>query len=238
MYVDDGNLVDLQCAKGEGQSLICVLFEQLGTPTEPDKRLCLSQQNVFLGVVHDFSNFHTDGVVEFWPRERLLHKMRLYMLRIREEKQCTPAVAAKIRGTGAFMTHASCGGAGKFGMHAFKQRQYFDDPPWQVSTAMLLGAKYVESLLDDWPRRRVFTYATKRYPLVIASDAQADPGRMPTGGFIIVDPEDGSEEGYYTTFSEELRALQRGVPRYMPVFGGSSGEPLGNAELVELWTCM
>ena len=41
MYVDDGNLVDLAKAEGSGQTLIGVLFAELGTPPKASKQSVL-----------------------------------------------------------------------------------------------------------------------------------------------------------------------------------------------------
>jgi len=57
---------------------------------------------------------------------------------------------------------------------------------------MRLRIKHVESLLDRWPKRKVNVVGGGKPPLVIASDALADPG-ITTEGFIIVDVIDGAK---------------------------------------------
>ena len=155
MYVDDGNIVDFKAAKGSGQSSIHTLFDCLGSPLDLAKRELMSDKCVFLGVVHDMTKFHIDRTITFWPRERLLNKLRLYLVRIRESGKCTPAEAAKLRGTAQFMAHASAGGVGKFGLAPFKQRQYYDQAPWEAIFTMKLAKEYMNKLLADWPSRQI-----------------------------------------------------------------------------------
>ena len=68
--MDDGQLCDLQAAKGEGQALVNEFFCCLGTPLAEAKRQKMAQCNVFLGIVHEVGAFHTKAVVDFWPGQR------------------------------------------------------------------------------------------------------------------------------------------------------------------------
>ena len=211
MYVDDGNIVDFKAAKGSGQSSIHTLFDCLGSPLDLAKRELMSDKCVFLGVVHDMTKFHIDRTITFWPRERLLNKLRLYLVRIRESGKCTPAEAAKLRGTAQFMAHASAGGVGKFGLAPFKQRQYYDQAPWEASFTMKLATEYMNKLLADWPSRQIAVDTKGVPPIVIATDAQADPWSQPSGGFVVVDKLQQQTFGGYLEFPEDI-GYPKGIP--------------------------
>ena len=73
-------------------------------------------------------------------------------------------------------------------------------------------------LLQVKPRRRVQVGQQRRVSLVVASDAQVEPGAYPGGGAMVLDPEDGTKTAGYLGFREEFleqwglsfQALQEG----------------------------
>ena len=73
-------------------------------------------------------------------------------------------------------------------MRPFKQRQYWDTPPWDLSDTMRRAMDLVEMLLEVKPVRRVRVTPDVRPALVVASDAQVEPGDWPGGGVLIHDP--------------------------------------------------
>ena len=75
MYVDDGNLVDLEEAECEGQLLTHAIFEACGARLSSEKRISMSAKNDFLGVLHDFVAIPETGAIVFSPRPELLAKM-------------------------------------------------------------------------------------------------------------------------------------------------------------------
>ena len=189
MYFDDANLVDLQAAKGEGQRLLNTLFECLGTPFSKKKQVRMSLSGSFLGVDHKFHNFPL--YIEFRPRESLIEKLKGLLLEVWRTWLCTPAQAAKIVGVGQFMLHAAYSKVGKAALLAYIQRQHHDVPlfhlgkeRWLVSYQMITSTQFLFMLLEDWPDKKVYLGPSYHYPVIIASDAQADPGKMPTGGLV------------------------------------------------------
>ena len=207
MYVDDGNAVDLEEARGMGQSMIGTLFEALGTPLAKEKQKKMDTQSLFLGVIHDLTEFFL-GKVSFRPSQRLLDKIKALLLEILQKGSCTPAQAAKVRGMCGFMAHASASKIGKGGLAPFKQRQYTDKYPWDLSNMMKRSIDYLFAIIEDWPVRIVELKPPSRKPLVVASDAQADPGRSPTGGFIYLDMEmEEKAKGMWTVFDEDMGCM-------------------------------
>ena len=157
---------------------------------------------------------YIEQIICFWPRERLLHKLRLMLLKFRQTKLCTPAQAAKFRGTAQFTAHASHANAAEFGMGSFKQRQQYDTELWDTSLTMDSSTRYFDALVSDWPKRVVKMCGGAKPPLIIISDAQADPGSQPSGGVIAIDMIDNFAEGYFTIFEEDFVNLSPPLPLF------------------------
>ena len=68
MFVDDGAIQDSAGAKGSGQQSLRELFSIFGTPFATEKQKDMAKQQDFIGLVHDLSRAHTDGVITFSPR--------------------------------------------------------------------------------------------------------------------------------------------------------------------------
>jgi hypothetical protein len=206
MYVDDLNLVDLCSAKGHGQSLCRHIFQCLGVPLADDKRLDLASSNPFLGVMHDFTRF-AEGVVTFWPKGTLCTKLQGLITGHQLSDSMTPAESSKFRGVAGFMAQAMFGRIGRAAMGPFKKRQYSDQAPWQLSWQLIHALEFCSVLLRETPYREVWIRASAVHPLIIASDAQAEPGTQPTGGAVLVDPVSGFCSAICFVFTQELLEL-------------------------------
>jgi hypothetical protein len=87
-------------------------------------------------------------------------------------------------------------------MRPFKLRQYWDVAPWTLSAGMLRAMDMVELLLDMKPVRSVNVRELPLPPLVVASDAQVEPGELPGGGVLVHDPL-GAREARWLQFGEQ-----------------------------------
>ncbi len=201
-YVDDGSLVDLTAAKGSGQALIHEFFDAIGTGLSPEKRGWMSQQSTFLGVEHTFKDLVQRHVVSFWPKEAIEEVIRAQILEFRASRRCAPGEASKFRGVTGFASEAQFGQLGRAPMRPFKLRQYWDTPPWLFTTTMERSADFIEMLLNLRLEREVHVAPGGRKALVVASDAQVEPGEWPGGGVLVYDPEDGLKFGGYLEFKE------------------------------------
>ena len=197
MYVDDGQLTDVQEARGSGQALIHTFFDELGTRLSADKREWMAKQGIFLGIAHDLTTLLEEHDISLWPKEALEAELRKYIKQFRSTRQCPPGDASKFRGIAGLAASAQYGQLGRAPMRTFKQRQYTDKPPWGLSQTMERAIDFIEMLLDLKLVRRVPVTHDSRKPLVIASDAQVEPGTYPGGGVPICDPEDGQRFGGY-----------------------------------------
>ncbi len=207
MYVDDGSLTDLASAKGSGQALIHAFFHAVGTGLSADKREWMARRATFLGVDHDLSSLPSEHTVEFWPHEGILDELRVMIAKFKETRSCTPGEASKFRGIWGFATRAQFGQLGRAPMRAFKQRQYTDSPPWTLSSTMERAIDFIEVIIEQRLQRRVRVVRDERPPLVIATDAQVEPGQWPGGGALLVDPVTGQRFGGYLQFHAAALAM-------------------------------
>ncbi len=111
MYVD-GQITDLREARGTGQEVIHVFFEENGAGLKADKREWTSLSSLFLGVERDLADLPETERVAFWPREGIITEMEVSMDRFQAKDQCFPGDAAKFRGVGGFAAHAEYGQLG------------------------------------------------------------------------------------------------------------------------------
>ncbi len=129
MYVDDGQLTDAQAAKGTGQELAHVFFEERGAGLKAEKRVWMCQTSSFLRIGHDFEHLHETESVPFWPREGIMAEIETMMDTFASTEECPPGSAARFRGLNGFAAQAEYGQLGRAPMQPFKQRQYSDIPP-------------------------------------------------------------------------------------------------------------
>ncbi len=200
MYVDDGSLVDLTGAKGSGQALIHEFFEAIGTGLSPDKRTWMNKRATFLGVDHSLEELTQLGYVDFWPKGEIEQELRAQMAKFRSTRQCPPGDASKFRGVAGFAAESQFGQLGKAPMRPFKQRQYWDVPPWVTTNTMDRSMKFMDMLLDLKLSRKVHVVPDGRPALVVASDAQVEPGSWPGGGVLIFDPDGQQKYGGWMQF--------------------------------------
>ncbi len=207
MYVDDGSLVDLQAAKGSGQALVHAFFDAVGTGLSPEKRAWMARKNTFLGVEHTLAEVPTHQHVKFWPKETIEQELRAQIKKFRATKACPPGDASKFRGVAGFAAEAQFGQLGKQPLRPFKQRQYWDRPPWTFTKTMERAAQFMEMLLDKKLERSVKVRPDGRPALVVASDAQVEAGELPGGGVLVYDPETQRRYGGYLRFLDAALGL-------------------------------
>ena len=206
MYVDDGQITDAQAAKGTGQELAHVFFEKIGAGLKEGKRVWMCMQSLFLGVEHDFTELPSSRSVPFWPREGITAEIEKMMDDFSSTEQCPPGSAAKFRGLNGFAAQAEYGQLGRAPMQPFKQRQCSDLPPWGLSDTMRRAMEFIRMLLKVKPRREVPVVPDERASVVVASDAQVEPGSYPGSGVLIEDAEYGTKCAGYLEFGDETLA--------------------------------
>ena len=202
MFYDDGSLQDFASAKGEGQSLIAVLFEELGFPLKEAKRQLMNHACDFLGLTHLLKQCFVHGKVHFWPRPRLIEKATNMAQTALNEKFLLPTVAGKLNGMLTFTETGTFGRIGKAVTRPLRQREHHDKPPWQTSNAIERALDMLLVFFKTEPQRELCISRSSNPPLLVASDARFDSGSV-SGAYLVVDTITGARWGAVMTFGIE-----------------------------------
>ena len=88
----------------------------------------MGHQCDFLGLGHDVSMAHADGVVSFWPRAALTAKTNDIINKALGADELSPKDANRLLGIRAFLESAHFGRVGKAGQLALIKRTFYDRP--------------------------------------------------------------------------------------------------------------
>ena len=102
-------------------------------------------------------------------------------------KICLPGDASKFTGLSNFLGGGTWGRVARAGIQAFRQRQYVDVAPWHLPSTLQRSVGFFKLIFKDVPQRTVSLRPVREACVLMASDAQADPGRMPSVGFLEID---------------------------------------------------
>jgi hypothetical protein len=205
MYVDDGEITDLQEAKGEGQAVVEDYFHLTGADLSMERRTAMCAQSSFLGVASDSSTLF-EGYTACWPMEHIVAALQTMHKAFWKGGVCSPAAASKYRGIAGVAATADYGSLLKAAVGPFKQGQCSDVPPWQLSKTIKRAIDYVEMILRMKPVRRMHVVPSDLPPLVIATDAQVEKGSPPGCGALLYDPATGAKLGFWVVFTDSLLA--------------------------------
>ena len=184
LYFDDAHISDWKSSKGSGQAAFEALNTLLGTPFAQEKRQKMSAEGLFLGLDHDMSDALTSGVVKFWARERLEHKLMDIISTARSTGKLMSGTAAKLYGIANFFEQGIYGRVGCGGLAAIKERQY--EKGFQLTPAILASFEVLEAVVKSRPLRLFEVTPSNPWRFCVASDAALESPRQGTGGFVIV----------------------------------------------------
>ena len=214
--MDDAQLTDTQSAKGSGQWLSGRAMELLGFAWAQHKQQPMRSCGAFLGVEHSMQAAATEHVVEFWPGAPLVQKVSDVVRHHRHTNLLTPADASKLRGMQNFLSQAEWGRLGRAMLYEVKNRQYAHVAPWTLSLRLDCDLAFLEFFMAQNIRRRVSVVPSGAQSVFIASDAQAEPGRTPTGGYLLTLP-DVRQAAFCAFSSEVLAAWETGGEGQNPI---------------------
>ena len=184
LYFDDAHLTDRQSCKGSGQRAMQVLNTLLGTPFSEEKCQKMQSSGTFLGLDHDFSQVHSRGIIQFWARGRIEHKLLHLLTTAETTERLPPGVAAKIYGIANFFELGVWGRIGCGGLAPIKYRQ-------QERTSELTGElrqsfALLRTIIATKPSRQIEVQPHAGLRFLAASDAALECPRQGTGGFLLV----------------------------------------------------
>ena len=134
----------------------------------------MSHRGDFLGLAHDMSRALSDGVVHFWPRDRIVQKVSS-MLADAESSSCLhPGQAAKLYGILNFFEQGVYGKVGAGSLWAIKERQY--EATTQLTPDIRDNFRYIRAIIRARPQRQLPVVPLPCDRFVCASDAAEEPG--------------------------------------------------------------
>ena len=152
-FTDDATVQDWASSKGSGQWAFGQLNTLLGTPFADSKRQPMSHRGDFLALSRDMSRALSDGVVRFWPRDRIVQKVTA-MLAEAESSSCLhPGQAAKLYGILNFFELGVDGKVGAGSLWAVKERQY--EATTQIMPDLLDNFRYIRAIVRAKPQRQL-----------------------------------------------------------------------------------
>lgn len=205
MYYDDASLLDLLSANGNGQACLGRAFGLLGASFAPKKQQRMSLSSDFLGVLHGLDQAFSRGVITMTPREHLVDSICSIIDAALRDDFLAPGTASQPLGkVNAVATSAMYGLVGRAGLRAVVQRVQSDSPPYTLSVTLRRSLAYECLLFRKLPPKVVALWPPVQPLVVIASDAQADPGLQPSAGAICLAGPDELRIAVFGRLPEQL----------------------------------
>ena len=197
-YVDDFSTVDFLGASGSGQKFANVVIRAMGGELGPDKHKPPRSQQVMLGVNVRMDAMKENGTIQFEPREDTVHKITESAKSLLMKGTCTPAEAAKLRGTASWAAGNTFGRMARLGLRALKSRQYQKENTVELDEPLLMGLRFlVETLPELGPRstrilgptpKPTVVYSDASWPENMTAEEAVDRGEPPRLGWVIFTP--------------------------------------------------
>ena len=215
-YVDDFSTMDFLAARGSGQKFANVVIRVMGGELGPEKHKPSRSQQVMLGVNVRMDAMQESGTIHFEPREETVHKITEAAKDLLHKGTCTPAEAAKLRGTASWAAGNTFGRVARLGMRALKSRQYQKENTVELDEQLRMGLRFlVETLPALGPRSTRIVGPTPR-PTVIYSDASwpenmtaeeaVSAGEPPRLGWVIFTPGE-KPKGFSMELGKEFTSI-------------------------------
>eukprot|EP00438_Fugacium_kawagutii_P015959 Skav227096 [mRNA] locus=scaffold199:6515:11398:+ [translate_table: standard] len=194
-YFDDMSAQDWSSSSAACQTNVQQICQEVGFPFALEKQQLPSPVSDFLGLNHDLSSIRSKGVIQLWPRDRLLDKISGLIAEAKARQQLTPGEASKLYGCLTFMDQGAFGRVARAGLNDLKDRQYSSSK--DLSASLLQTFDLVQALLQVKPRREVLLDPLATPRLIVASDASQDQPRQGKAGVLLVAPTAGRVGAFF-----------------------------------------
>ena len=174
-----------------------------GSPFAKAKHQEMGPKADFLGMVSDLSRALLRGIVHVRPRRRLVESISELCKEALSDDLLRPKSAKTLLGKLMFASMGMYQRLGRAPARPLIQRTFLDAAPWNLSFTLRRALEYILLLLDSDLQRSIDLFPCRRPAIVVATDAQADPGRLPSAGAIAVLP-NGSAYAAYCELPVEL----------------------------------
>lgn len=153
-----------------------------------------------------FSEVFKRGYATLWPRQRLIDKVEGLRDRCLEENRCFPGTASKLEGCLNFLSSGMYGRVGRGGMPAIRARAHSKFSTAALTPRLEQFFHYLPLLLKATMEREFPVRPRCSTPLVVATDASAEPGSPVGLGALCIGPASGARFGYVAQLAD-VRAM-------------------------------
>ena len=154
-----------------------------------------------------------------------------------EQEWCDPQQTNELRGIKAFTSLGQYGSVGRTGLTPLAQRQYSDQPPWQLSSRLWRGLQFLKMLDTMMPPKDAFLWKPWIPPLVVASKGRVDKamGTVPAKVMVLALALSSCLEGAAGQSDAVAAVDPAPLPRVAGQVGSSNRFGIGFKMVMVLW---
>ena len=182
-YFDDCVQLDPQSAATDASDLFIRVLDYVGTPPKPTKTYGMASHRVFLGAAVTLVRDGDSTAVVIAPREASRAQLVDDMEEAIRKYRLTPAMAAKMRGRSGWLSCNSFGRIGRLGQAVLKRLQY--DRNHHFSQEDVASLHFHMKIVLAVPPRSISLGIVPQNPLLLYTDAEFSPERLPRIGILI-----------------------------------------------------
>ena len=223
-YVDDFDITGLERWGNAPQRALRVFMKAIGMPFSEVKSVDMAPQNVFCGVVTDFTRMRKEGIVMVYVSNRRRKKL------VRELDQAksglTPETARRLVGKLGFTLAWTFGRVGRAAMQPLQARADSESDDAYLTWPILRSINFLKEVVRHLPRREIVLTEDDRMPIIVWSDAryERDAVEPAQGGFVVFVPGDEGE-------SDRWIASAHVTPRQVVDYWEQRKQYIGQLEL-------
>jgi hypothetical protein len=172
-YYDDFSYLEFYDVAQQAKSLLYSLFSMLGWLIDPGKSQGPSNIYRWLGAMKILDNL---GITTFMSSDRVVKILKMidnYLL----QDWMTPSESATLRGKYGFLALGITGKAGRVGLRALIDRQYYKGKDYTISEALRRNLLWMKLLISVLPPSRTIFSVVKRRVIHLFTDASSEETR-------------------------------------------------------------
>ena len=225
-YFDDKATVDTVAAAPSGQQCTSYVLTAVGFPPHTTKSFPPSTDRVFLGASCRLALLLDEGKVRFEPKLDTTTRIDALAGGAIADDTLTPVEAGKLRGLHTWADTHTAGRVGRIATYHLKARQYEDTSV--MTEPLKAGLRLMQRLSKLRLSWDVPVLIAPRMPLIVYSDASYEPdsGKLPRLGWIIFDPEAGTDAIVAKTLDVPMDIYDSWKPRSQQIYPAEAIAPL------------
>jgi hypothetical protein len=181
-FFDDVGTLDFQGQAG--QESVHEILSALGAPPKPSKSFPPSGCRHYLGTSVNVAPASVEGVVIIENKSSTKQAIAEGLAVVRQMGHCPSGNASKLRGQFGWLSSNAAGRCGRLGARWLADHQYHEMPQFEATDYEHLD--FLAHLAFSVPPRVLPVLSKPAAPLVVYSDASAEPGELPVVGWVIL----------------------------------------------------